>query len=101
MTMQKLIEASDLECRLNAVLDDVAGQRASYIVDRNGQPAAAVVPYEEYQQYRAWATRHLRERAAKMLHEIAKETEVFSDEEVEADVRAALREVRAAGPDGA
>lgn len=52
--MEKTLAAPDLGRRVDEVLDDVAGngRRSVYLVERDGQPVAAVVPIAIYEQWK-------------------------------------------------
>jgi antitoxin YefM len=47
--MPKMIPARDFRSSLAKVLSDVADRRDHVIVTRNGRPAAALVPIDEYE----------------------------------------------------
>jgi prevent-host-death family protein len=47
--MAKTIPVRQLRSNLAAVLSDVADRRDHVVVTRNGRPAAALVPIDEYQ----------------------------------------------------
>ena len=46
--MAKHIPVREFRSRLSALLDDVADRREHILVTRNGRPAAALVPIDEY-----------------------------------------------------
>jgi antitoxin YefM len=49
MSMTKTIPVRRFRSNLAAVLSDVADRRDHVVVTRNGRPAAALVPIDEYQ----------------------------------------------------
>lgn len=50
--MERRIGAIDARNDLDRVLDDVAGNRDSYVVERQGEPIAALVPIQQYEQWK-------------------------------------------------
>ena len=47
--MAKIVPVRELRSNLSRLLDDVAERRDHLLVTRNGKPAAAVVPIDEYE----------------------------------------------------
>ena len=47
--MAKHVPVREFRSRLSELLDDVADRRDHILVTRNGRPAAALVPIDEYQ----------------------------------------------------
>jgi antitoxin YefM len=47
--MAKHVPVREFRSRLSELLDDVADRREHILVTRNGKPAAALVPIDEYQ----------------------------------------------------
>ncbi len=47
--MAKTVPVHELRSKLSSVLDDVSDRRDHVVVTRNGTPAAALVPIDEYE----------------------------------------------------
>ena len=47
--MAKTVPVRELRNNLSSLLDDVSGRRDHVLVTRNGSPAAALVPVDEYE----------------------------------------------------
>jgi prevent-host-death family protein len=47
--MAKIVPAREFRTRLSELLSDVADRRDHVLVTRNGKPAAALVPIDEYE----------------------------------------------------
>jgi antitoxin YefM len=47
--MAKTVPVRELRSKLSSVLDDVTDRREHVLVTRNGTPAAALVPIDEYE----------------------------------------------------
>lgn len=93
--MHKTIGVTELQRRLRAVLDEVAHERASYVLARDSHPEAALIPYEDFVRLQKILERDGLERFDRTVDRLAEQNAVYSDEEVEADVEAAIAEVRA------
>ena len=74
--MAKIVPVRELRSNLRQLLDDVADRRDHVLVTRNGRPAAALVPIDEYEA----------------LEETA---EIFSDEDTLAAIRRGLDDLAA------
>ena len=72
--MAKTVPVREFRSRLSALLSDVADRRDHVLVTRNGKPAAALVPVDEYEA----------------LEETA---EILSDSETLAAIEAGLAEL--------
>jgi prevent-host-death family protein len=46
--MQRTIDLRDLPKQLNAVLHAVTVEHTPYVIDQDGRPAAAIVPYDTF-----------------------------------------------------
>lgn len=78
-TMAKTVPVRELRSNLSSLLDDVSDRRDHVLVTRNGTPAAALVPIDEYEA----------------LEETA---EVLSDPDALSALEAGLAELSAAKP---
>ena len=47
--MPKIVPVRELRSKLSELLDGVADRRDHVLVTRNGRPAAALVPFDEYE----------------------------------------------------
>ncbi|MBI2908971.1 MAG: type II toxin-antitoxin system Phd/YefM family antitoxin [Chloroflexi bacterium] len=87
--MEKKIGAYEVRRQLGRVLREVAGEGNQYVVERNGEPVAAVVPIEIYAQWKK-----ARQELSDIMREAAARSDVASEEEAEAIVAEAIRAVR-------
>jgi prevent-host-death family protein len=97
--MAIFIQATDLRRRVREVLDRVRREQEPIIVRTYGTPQAVLIPYEEFEAYRAWQARQ-RERTAWLaeLRAIAQEVSTraaLSEDEAGALITEAIRETRA------
>lgn len=93
------IQATDLRRRVREVLDRVRREQEPIIVRTYGTPQAVLIPYEEFEAYRAWQARQ-RERTAWLaeLQAIAQEVSAraaLPENEADALITEAIRETRA------
>lgn len=87
--MTTVIDAGEQRDRLNELVGRVHEVGETIIVERSGEPVAAVIPVEMYE-------RHIAERAARLavLDRLRSAIPQYPEEEVLADVAEAVREAR-------
>ena len=93
--MEKIIGVTELQRRFKSVLDDVVHKDAAYVVARGSRPEADLISYERFQRYQTLDLDALYKRFDLMHRELAKHSADAGEEELAADVAAAIREVRA------
>ena len=94
--MTTTIQTTDLRRRVREVLDRLQEEGEPVIVRSYGRPQAVLIPYPDFEEYRAWQARH-REREAWLaeLGTIAREVSAraaLTDEEAEALIEEARRD---------
>ncbi len=94
--MQKIIGVTELQRRFRSVFDDVSENDTPYILMRGSRPEAALIPYEEFLKFQAWRGQDILREFDWAMARLAERNAAFSDEEIEADVEAAIAEVRSA-----
>jgi prevent-host-death family protein len=87
--MNKIIGVTELQRRFKKVLDEVTKRGTPYILTRGSRPEAALVPYNEFLRYQEFQEGEIVDRFDRLVERMAAQNERFSEEEVEADVRAA------------
>lgn len=90
--MQKVIGVTELQRNFRAVFDEVAKENVPYVLTRSSRPEAVLVPYEEFLAWQEMREQNVLARFDALMARMAERSEDFSDEEVAADVRAALDE---------
>lgn len=91
--MQKVIGVTEIEKSFQAVLEDVAARHTSYVLTRDRHPAAALVPYEDYQRLQELSESQILRRFDETRARIRERSAQFTDEEIAADVAAARDEL--------
>ena len=91
----KVVEICELREQLATVIEDVQGGGATYVVAQGGQLVAAIVPYGTIEKWRR-VEREIVEGFNRVMARMAEQNAHFTEEEVDADVREAVREVREA-----
>ena len=94
--MEKIIGTTDLQRNFRAVFDEVAKAHIPYILTRGSRPEAVLVPYAEYLRFQQLQEQDVLRRVDAMLARLAEQNAAFDENEVMADVDAAIGEVRAA-----
>jgi prevent-host-death family protein len=93
--MHRIIGVTDLQRRFRTILDEVVGERVPYVLTRGSRPEAAIIPYEEFTQFLTWKEQDILYEYDRVMTQLAEQNTAHSDDEVRADVEAALTEVRA------
>jgi prevent-host-death family protein len=91
--MNKIIGVTDLQRRFKKVLDEVAKRGIPYILTRGSRPEAALVPYNEFLRYQEFQEREILNRFDRLVERMIAQNKRFSEQEVEADVKAARERV--------
>ncbi len=87
--MLRQIPLEQVALNLQATVDEVKKRHEQLIVTQGGQPVAALVPIEFFQR---WLDE--RDKAFKFYDNLPTWNLPYSEEEVEADIEQAIREVR-------
>ncbi|HLZ69419.1 MAG TPA: type II toxin-antitoxin system Phd/YefM family antitoxin [Dehalococcoidia bacterium] len=87
--MQRRVSAVEARQRLGELLEGVFYRDDEIVIERAGKPMAVLIPAERYD-----ALRHERERFWKLVEEAQERQYAASLAEIEADVQAAIAEVR-------
>ena len=93
--MQKIIGVTELQRRFRSVFDQVAEKNVSYVLTRGSRPEAALISYEEFMRYQTLQEQAILARFDALTARMAQRNAVFSDDEVAADVEAALADLDA------
>ena len=87
--MVREIALEQFPLNLQAAITDLQAHHDRLLVVRDGKPVIAMIPFEEYERWFAE-----REKAFKFYDELPTWDSPYSEEEVEADIEQAIREVR-------
>ena len=93
--MQKTIGVTELQKGFGIIFDEVSEQKTPYILTRNRQPKAVLIPYAEYVRYRRLQDSDLWKRVNDLLLRMAERNRNFTEDEVAVDVEEVVQEVRA------
>lgn len=94
--MQKIIGVTDLQRNFRSVFDEVTKDNMPYVLTRGSRPEAAIIPYEEFTRFLAWKEQEIVAEFDRAMMRLAEQNAVYGDDEIAADVDAAIAEVRAA-----
>jgi prevent-host-death family protein len=92
--MQKVIGVTELQRSFRAVFDEVAHEHIPYVLTRGSRPEAALIPYGTFLRLLELQEDELLAEFDRLAAKVAEQNAAFSDEEVEADVAAAIAESR-------
>ncbi|PIW20722.1 MAG: hypothetical protein COW33_01355 [Anaerolineae bacterium CG17_big_fil_post_rev_8_21_14_2_50_57_27] len=93
--MNRIIGVTELQRRFRSIFDDVVKNRTPYILTRGSRPEAVIVPYDEYIRSQPVSEENILERFDRVMEKMQALNAGYSDEEIAADVEAAIQEVRA------
>lgn len=93
--MQKIIGVTELQRKFRSVFDEVALDNTPYVLTRGSRPEAAISPYAEFARFLAWKEGEILAEFDRAMLRLAEQNAGFSDDEIAADVEAAIAEVRA------
>jgi prevent-host-death family protein len=91
--MQRIIGVTELQCRFRSVFDEVVKQHIPYILTRGSRPEAVLIPYEDFLRYQELDEQDVLTRFDHLVARMAEQNNKLSEEELSADVTAALAEV--------
>lgn len=91
--MQRIIGVTELQRRFRSVFDEVAKKHIPYVLTRGSRPEAVLISYEDFLRYQELNERDVLARFDHLVARMAKQNEKLSQEQVAADVSAALAEV--------
>lgn len=92
--MDRIIGVTELQRRFKSVFDEVVNKQIPYILTRGSRPEAVLIPYEEYVRYQNINEENLKERFEEVLGKIRQAVGERSEDEIQADIEATIREVR-------
>jgi PHD/YefM family antitoxin component YafN of YafNO toxin-antitoxin module len=88
--MLRQITLEQVALNLQTTVEDVQERHNQLMVTRDGQPIMVMLPVDDYERWLAQ-----RDEAFKYLDNLPTRDLPYSEEEVEADIEQAIREVRA------
>jgi len=91
--MQKIIGVTELQRHFRAVFEDVAERNIPYVLTRGSRPEAVLVSYEEFLRLQGLREQGIRARFDRLTERLSERNACYSDEEIEADVEAARKEL--------
>jgi len=94
--MQKIIGVTELQRNFRSVFDEVAQENTPYILTRGSRPEAAIIPYAEFASFLTWKEQEILAEFDRAMLRLAEQNASYSDDEIAADVDAAIAEVRTA-----
>lgn len=92
---QQIIGVTELQRQFRVVFDKVVKKGIPYILTRGSRPEAVLIPYEEYLRFQAMNEPDEQKRFDLLMKRMQLLNENIPDKEIEADIEAAIKEVRA------
>ena len=90
--MNKIIGVTELQRRFKSVLDEVVKRGVPYILTRGSRAEAALLPYEDFLRYQEMQEKEILARFDLLRERLAEQNRQYSEEEVDADIRAARKQ---------
>ena len=91
--MQRIIGVTELQRHFRSVFDEVVKQNIDYILTRGSRPEAVLIPYEDFIRFQELDEKDVLVRFDHLVARMAEQNANISDEELSADISAALEEV--------
>ena len=92
--MNKIIGVTELQRRFKSVFDEVVKRGVPYVLTRGSRAEAALLPYKDFVRFQELQERDILDRFDRLSERMAEQNRQFSEEEVEADIRAGREEGR-------
>lgn len=92
--MQKIIGVTELQRSFRAIFDEVTRDRMPYVLTRGSRPEAAIIPYDEFVRFLTWKEQEVVAEYDRAMLRLAERNANYDDDEIDADVDAAVTEVR-------
>ncbi len=86
--MNKIIGVTELQRRFKSVFDEVVKRGVPYILTRGSRAEAALLPYKDFLRYQELQEREILDRFDRLSERMGEQNRQYSEEEVEADIRA-------------
>ncbi|MBM3128961.1 MAG: type II toxin-antitoxin system Phd/YefM family antitoxin [Chloroflexi bacterium] len=93
--MNKIIGVTELQRQFRTVFDEVVKYHVPYVLTRGSRPEAVLVPYEQYLKFAQADEAGVLKRFDALSARLDAVNARYSDAEVEMDLRAATKTVRA------
>jgi prevent-host-death family protein len=90
--MNKVIGVTDLQRKMRSVIDEVE-RGICFVITKGSRPKAALIPYEEFLRFQEMLEKETLARFDRLIARMRELNAGYPDEEVEADVEEALREI--------
>ena len=92
--MDRIIGVTELQRKFRAVFDEVTRRRVPYILTRGSRPEVVMIPYEQYTEFVRMDQAGVMDRFDRLLKRMAEANSVYSEQEVEADLMKATKQIR-------
>jgi prevent-host-death family protein len=92
--MQKFIGVTEMQRNFKAIFDEVALEHTPYVLTRGSRPEAALISYDTFLRLMEWQEKEIYSRYDRLAARVAEQNARYSEEEISADVKEAIKEVR-------
>ena len=89
--MLKTAGITELQRQFGSIFEEVVGDNTPYVLTRDSKPEAVLVSYDEFKRLQE---QDFSRRFDEMVQRMAEANAGYTEEEVMAEVKAAIREVR-------
>lgn len=93
--MNKIIGVTELQRQFRSVFDEVVKHHVPYVLTRGSRPEAVLVPYEQYLKFAQADEAGVLKRFDALTARMDAVNARYADAEVEGDLRAATKAIRA------
>lgn len=89
-----IVSTTQLQRNIKAVLERLDKSNEPLIIVKDSKPKAVMLHYDEYKRLSEMEKNLLKSKMEEILDEMAKKNAKFSDEEINRDIKEAIKHVR-------
>ncbi|MBT7991504.1 MAG: type II toxin-antitoxin system Phd/YefM family antitoxin [Anaerolineae bacterium] len=89
--MQEIVGVTELQRRFRSFFDQVVQKNMPLVLTRGSRPEAVMIPYQDYLRFQQMQESEVLARFDRVWEKLGELNAEYSDDEIEADIRAARK----------
>ena len=89
--MQEIVGVTELQRRFRSFFDQVVQKNMPLVLTRGSRPEAVMIPYQDYLRFQQIQESEVLARFDRVWEKLGELNAEYSDDEIEADIRAARK----------